>query len=133
MSCERRGLYLGGSLYPGGGGLYPGVGAYIWGSLYPGGAYFSLGAYIPGAYIRGELYPGRLITETLSSLEATAGFSNKIGISNIFFPLPTPLRHKEAFAEERDWNKESSSKQAITVLIKIRFASSGFSLSFQTS
>ena len=103
-------------------------GAYIrgGGAYFRGGAYFSLGAYIPGAYIRGELYPGRLITETLSSLEATAGFSNKIGISNIFFPLPTPLRHKEAFAEERDWNKESSSKQAITVLIKIRFASSGF-------
>ena len=123
---RTEGLISGGELISGGWGLISGGGGLYLGELISGGAYFSLGAYIPGAYIRGELYPGRLITETLSSLEATAGFSNKIGISNIFFPLPTPLRHKEAFAEERDWNKESSSKQAITVLIKIRFASSGF-------
>ena len=130
---RTEGLISGGELISGGWGLISGDGGLYLGELISGGwglisggAYFSLGAYIPGAYIRGELYPGRLITETLSSLEATAGFSNKIGISNIFFPLPTPLRHKEAFAEERDWNKESSSKQAITVLIKIRFASSGF-------
>ena len=120
------GAYIRGWGLISGGAYIRGVGAYFRGGLIsPWGLIFR-GLISGGSYIRGELYPGRLITETLSSLEATAGFSNKIGISNIFFPLPTPLRHKEAFAEERDWNKESSSKQAITVLIKIRFASSGF-------
>ena len=75
-----EGLISGGSLYPGG-----------------GGGYFPRGAYNQGAYNRGELYPGRLITETLSSLEATAGFSNKIGISNIFFPLPSPPMTQRSF------------------------------------
>ena len=61
----------GGGSYPG--GLYPGVGAYIRGDYFP-----------RGGYIRG------LITETLPSLEATTGFSNKNRNIKYLFPSPQP-------------------------------------------
>ena len=67
------------------------------------------GAHIQGAYIRGweltsggiispgGVISGGLITETLPSLEATTGFPIKIGISNIFFPLPSPPTTQRSF------------------------------------
>ena len=49
------------------------------GSLHPG-----------GLFPQGELYPGGLITETLPSLEATTGFSNKNRNIKYLFPSSQP-------------------------------------------
>ena len=49
------------------------------------------GAHIQGAYIRGGgVISGGLITETLPSLEATTGFSNKNRNIKYLFPSPQP-------------------------------------------
>ena len=60
------------------------------GGSYPGGLYPGVGAYIRGDYFPGGVLSGGLITETLPSLEATTGFSNKNRNIKYLFPSPQP-------------------------------------------
>lgn len=61
------------------------------GGSYPGGLYPGVGAYIGGGIISpGGVISGGRITETLPSLEATTGFSNKNRNIKYLFPSPQP-------------------------------------------
>ena len=61
-----------------------------WGGSYPGGLYPGVGAYIRGDYFPRGSYIRGLVTETLPSLEATTGFSNKNRNIKYLFPSPQP-------------------------------------------